>query len=208
MSQIVMNTIGNVLQFQSTDGKNLADPVEGMEWVRISEKKIGKGKGKTVAAISVMSIPQSCPLFADAFNAARKEMLTAYHRAGKKTVTIEECGFEAVSNWYTAQSFSPESIAQWFTEEMGEYLTMNICIAKGWDSDNLTGDAEKYVENKLVAYKAAFMECGAKFPKLTAEQKKELIRVIQLNELKGGIVDKIVEKISEKAVQLEEALGF
>lgn len=208
MSTIIANIIGTVFDFQSTDGKNLGECPEGMEWVRISEKKVGKGKGKTVAAISIPSMDYINPIIAEAFTNYRREMLTAAYRAGKKQMQIEELGDTAVTNWYLAQSFSAESIDNWFDTEMGVYLAMNICTTKGWEESSLDEEQQKYVNTKLVAYKAAFLECATKFPKLAEEQKKELIRVIDLNDLSGSIVDRIKDKIGAKAVVMEEALGF
>lgn len=205
---IIANTIGNVYDFQSTDGKNLSDCPEGMEWVKISEKKVGKGKGKTIAAISVPVIQFEQSLFTDAFNTARKEMLTMFHRAGKQSLGAEEIGENAVFTWYSLQAFSSESIAAWFDSEMSAYLTMNVCAAKGWEEESLDSEQAKYLLNKATAYKAAFLECASKFPKLSPEQKKELVRVISINELSGGIVDRIMDKLVVKEEKLEEALGF
>lgn len=208
MSAIIANTIGSQYDFQPTDGKNLSECPEGMEWVRISEKKIGKGKGKTVAAISVPSVEFEYVLFTDAFATARKEYLTELQRAGKITLSAEDVSEQAVFNWYAGQAFSGESISNWFDQEMGVYLTMNICTVKGWNEQALDKAQETYVNTKLTAYKAAFMECAAKFPKLAEEQKKELLRVIDLNDLSGSIVDRIKDKISVKVQAMEEALGF
>lgn len=208
MTNIIANTIGNVYDFQSTDGKNLTDCPEGMEWIKISEKKVGKGKGKTVAAISVPTIQFEQALFTDAFNTARKEMLTMFHRAGKQSLSAEEIGETAVFTWYSLQAFSSDSIGVWFDGEMSEYLAMNICTLKGWEQESLDSEQEKYVNTKCAAYKAAFLECGSKFPKLSPEQKKELVRVININELSGGIVDKIMDKLVVKEQAMEEALGF
>ena len=207
-TNIVMNAIGSKFTFQSTDGKNLGPAIDGMEWVRISEKKIGKGKGKTVAAISVPSISTDHALFTDALNSERKEMLTNLYRNGVKEVSEDECGFDAVIRFYAGKVFSEDAIGEWFDSEMGEYLGMNICTARGWDDSGLSEDQRKILDTKLAAYKAAFLECGAKFPKLAPEQRKELIRVIRLNELSGGIVDRIMEKLEPKTVSVEESLGF
>lgn len=208
MTTITMNAIGTTFDFQTTDGKNLGEVVEGMEWVRISEKKVGKGKGKTISAISVPSIQSVNPIYLDALSTARKEMLTNLYRAGKKQLGVDEVGEESVIRWYAAQSFSAESIGNWFDTEMGEYLEMNICTVKGWEMDSMDAAQQKYVNTKCAAYKAAFLECAAKFPKLAPEQKKELIRVITINELSGGIVDRIMDKLAVKEVKVEESLGF
>lgn len=212
-----MNTINmNIVQgtqetaqyeFQLSDGKNLGEVMNGMEWVRISEKKIGKGKGKTIAAISLPTIDIPNQLFADAFTQARKEMLTMMHRAGKKAIGEQDADLPAVIRWYAAQSFSVDSIGEWFREEMSVYLRMNICAAKGWNEAELSEEQTTYIDTKLASYAAAFLECGAKFPKLAPAQRAELIRVIGINELSGGIVDKIMSKLEVKET-VEEALGF
>lgn len=208
MNTINMNAIGNVFDFQESDGKNLGKEIEGMEWVRISEKKIGKGKGKTIAAISLPAIGTDLqPLFADALNTTRKEMLTMAFRAGQRQMSEDESDASAVHNYYAAQVFSVDAIAGWFDTEMGVYLAMNVCAAKGWKDEELTGEQQTYINTKLASYKAAFLECGSKFPKLSPEQKKELIRVIGINELSGGIVDRIRCKLEVKE-SVEEALGF
>src|ERR1700741_5567202 len=146
MSQIIMNAIGSMFTFQSTDGKNLGPAIDGMEWVRISEKKIGKGKGKTVAAISVPSITTDHALFTDALVAERKEMLTNLYRNGVKEVSEDECGFDAVIRFYAGKVFSEDAIGEWFDAEMGEYLAMNICAAKGWNDGELDSMQTKYLE--------------------------------------------------------------
>jgi hypothetical protein len=89
---------------------------------------------------------------------------------------------------------------------MAPLLGFSIATAKGWNDASLTAEQTKYVEQKQAAYRASYVECAAKFPKLNPTQMSELARVIALVELSGPIVDRIKDKIVPKVA--EESLGF
>jgi len=208
-----MNT--NVIQGQevlfistASDGKGLEE-VEGMEWVKIPEKREGKGKGKTIAAVSLPQLEYDAGILSGILNQAvndlRRELVVSLYRAGTVQYTEQDIGEDAIAKFWSEKSFSAESVGVWFDNEMAPLLAYSIQVAKGWN-DPLTAEQEKYVEQKQAAYRGSYVECAAKFPKLNPTQMAELARVIALVELSGPIVDRIREKIVPKVA--EESLGF
>jgi hypothetical protein len=194
-----------------TDGKGL-DAVEGMEWVKIPEKKVdgGRGKGKTVAAVSVPALQFDAGnlsgILNEAVNTLRRELIVNLYRAGQKEFTGEDISEDAVASYWTSKNWSAEGIASWFDMEMEPVLVIAISAAKGWNDESLSGEQQQYVASKCAAYKASYVACADKFPKLNAAQSGELLRVLNLAELSGPIADRIREKITPKIA--EESLGF
>lgn len=190
------------------DGKTLP-VVEGMEWVKIPEKREGKGKGKTVAVISVPVLEYDAgvlsAIFNEAVNTLRRELIISQYRAGFTQFTEDDLNENVLTKFWSEKSFSAESVGIWFDNEMAPLLGYSIQVAKGWN-DPLNAEQEKYVEQKQAAYRGSYVECAAKFPKLNPLQMAELARVIALVELSGPIVDRIKEKILPKVA--EESLGF
>lgn len=180
-----------------------------MEWVKIPEKREGKGKGKTVAALSLPVLEYDCGVLSGLFNQAvnelRRELVVSQYRAGVKEFTEQDIGEEVIAKFWSEKSFSAESVGTWFDNEMAPLLAYSVQVAKGWN-DPLNAEQEKYVEQKQAAYRGSYVECAAKFPKLNQTQMAELARVIALVELSGPIVDRIKEKITPKVA--EESLGF
>lgn len=192
-----------------TDGKGLKE-IEGMEWVKIPEKREGKGKGKTIAALSLPRLEYDAGtlsgLFNQAVNELRREYVVSAYRAGTKQFTSDDLSEEMLAKFWSEKSFSAESVGSWFDNEMAPLLAISICAAKGWNDESLDVAQQKYVEQKQAAYRGSYLECAAKFPKLNPTQMAELARVIDLVELSGPIVDRIKEKITPKVS--EENLGF
>lgn len=191
-----------------SDGKGLKD-VEGMEWVKIPEKREGKGKGKTIAAVSLPALEYDAGILSGVLNQAvnelRRELVVSLHRAGAQSYTEQDVSEESIARFWSEKSFSAESVGVWFDTDMAPLLAYSIQVAKGWN-DPLTPDQDKYINQKLAAYRGSYVECAAKFPKLNPTQMAELARVIALVELSGPIVDRIKDKIVPKVA--EESLGF
>lgn len=192
-----------------TDGKGMA-VCESYEWVKIPEKREGKGKGKTIAAVSVPVLEYDAGILSGILNQAvndlRREMIVSLFRAGQVSYTEQDIGEDSIAKFWSEKSFSSESVGTWFDSEMAPLLAFSIATAKGWDAENLSPEHSKYVEQKQAAYRGSYVECAAKFPKLNQAQMSELARVIDLVELSGPIVDRIKEKITPKVA--EESLGF
>lgn len=194
-----------------SDGKGLKE-VEGMEWVKIPEKREGKGKGKTVAAVSLPVLEYDAGILSGILNQAvndlRRELVVSLFRAGAEKFTEQDIGEDAIAKFWSEKSFSADSVGTWFDSEMAPLLAFSIMVAKGWGNDLEALDATqgKYVEQKQAAYRGSYVECAAKFPKLNPTQMAELTRVLDLVELSGPIVDRIKEKITPKVA--EESLGF
>lgn len=192
-----------------SDGKGL-DAVEGMEWIKIPELKVGKGKGKTVAALSVPRLEYDAGILSGVLNQAvnelRRELIISGFRAGCKEFTELDLSEDAIAKFWSEKSFSADSVGTWFDNEMAPLLAFSVATAKGWNTESLSAEQEKYVEQKQAAYRASYVECASKFPKLNPTQMAELARVIDLVELNGPIVDRIKDKIVPKVA--EESLGF
>lgn len=193
-----------------SDGKGLKE-VEGMEWVKIPEKREGKGKGKTIAAVSLPVLEYDAGILSGILNQAvndlRRELVVSMFRAGSEKFTEQDIGEDAIAKFWSEKSFSADSVGVWFDSEMAPLLGFSICVAKGWgDVDSLNPEQTKYVEQKQAAYRGSYVECAAKFPKLNPTQMQELARVLDLVELSGPIVDRIKDKIVPKVA--EESLGF
>lgn len=208
----VTNVIqGDEIVFLSvvSDGKGLKD-VEGMEWVKIPEKREGKGKGKTIAAVSLPVLEYDAGILSGVLNQAvnelRRELVVSLFRAGAQSYTEQDVSEESIARFWSEKSFSAESVGVWFDTDMSPLLAYSIQVAKGWKPDNLDQVQDKYIEQKLAAYRGSYVECAAKFPKLNPTQMAELARVIALVELSGPIVDRIKDKIVPKVA--EESLGF
>lgn len=193
----------------ASDGKGLKE-VDGMEWVKIPEKREGKGKGKTIAAVSLPVLEYDAGILSGILNQAvndlRRELVVSLYRAGSKSFTEQDLSEESIARFWSEKSFSAESVGVWFDTDMAPLLGYSIAVAKGWDIENLDPVQFKYVEQKQAAYRGSYVECAAKFPKLNPVQMAELARVIALVELSGPIVDRIKDKIVPKVA--EESLGF
>lgn len=193
----------------ASDGKNLKQ-VDGMEWIKIPEKREGKGKGKTIAAISVPVLEYDAGILSGILNQAvnelRRELIVSMYRAGNTNLTADDIGEQVITKFWSEKSFSAETVGSWFDNEMSVVLMIAICAAKGWQEDQLDAAQGKYVEQKLAAYRASYLECTSKFPKLNPTQMAELVRIIKLGELSGPIVDRIMEKIKPQVSG--DQLGF
>lgn len=215
INAIEVTAVTNVIQGDElvyfatvSDGKGL-NQIDGMEWVKIPEKREGKGKGKTIAALSVPVLEYDVGILSGILNQAvndlRRELVVSLFRAGSKSFTEQDLSEESIARYWSEKSFSAESVGVWFDTDMAPLLGYSIQVAKGWN-DPLNAEQEKYVEQKQAAYRGSYVECVAKFPKLNPLQMAELARVIALVELSGPIVDRIKEKIVPKVA--EESLGF
>lgn len=215
-NNVAQTEVTNVIQgdnplfiAQASDGKGLKD-IAGMEWVKIPEKREGKGKGKTIAALSLPVIEYDAGVLSGVLNQAvnelRRELVVSLYRAGQKSFTEGDIAEEMIAKHWAEKSFSAESVGSWFDNEMAPLLAISVCAAKGWNDEQLSAEQAKYVEQKQAAYRGSYLECAAKFPKLNPTQMAELARVIGLVELSGPIVDRILEKITPKVA--EESLGF
>lgn len=203
--------------FKPGDGKDVK-VADGFRMIRVSQAEAGKrGKGKTIATICIPQLPQLIELNAETLQACqallaeRLEGLQTkiVQRAGKlgqKAIAASDVDLTACLSEFAAESFSPESVGVWFDTEVSDALGFAILTSKGWNPENLNSEQVKYLETKCAAYRASFQECAAKFPGLSPDQVQELLRVINLLELSGGMVDNIREKISPKATA--QALGF
>lgn len=192
-----------------SDGKGLSE-IQGMEWVKIPEKREGKGKGKTVAAVSLPALEYDAGILSGILNESvqglRRELVVSLFRAGSKSFTEQDLSEDAIARYWSEKSFSAESVGVWFDTDMSPLLSYSIAVSKGWKPESPDATQDKYIEQKLAAYRGSYVECAAKFPKLNPLQMAELARVIALVELSGPIVDRIKDKIVPKIA--EESLGF
>jgi hypothetical protein len=183
---------------------------EGFVTVKIPEKREGKGKGKTVAFCNILPTEEIdagnlTVMISSMLQDLQKEIVISLYRAGKTQIVEDEIGIDACVRFWNEKSFSAESVGSWFDSELSPLLAFMIQTAKGWN-DPLNGEQEAYVEGKCNAYRASYVECASKFPKLAPDQMAELARVLKLSELSGPIVDKIKEKIIPQVTT--SALGF
>jgi hypothetical protein len=210
MSTIQNTTEQNLFLIHPVQNNKDIKEEEGFVTVKIPEKKEGKGKGKTVAFCNILPPEQIdagnlTPMIDSMLKDLQKEMVVSLYRAGKTQIVEDEINIDACVRFWNEKSFSAESVGSWFDNDMFPLLAFMIQSAKGWN-DPLTQEQDKYIEGKANAYKASYVECASKFPKLSPEQMGELKRVIDLSELSGPIVDRIKEKITPTATA--DALGF
>lgn len=210
-----MSTIQNTaeqnlfLVIPVSNGKEVKSE-DGFTTVRIPEKREGKGKGKTVAFCNILPAEEVeagilTEMISSMLADLQKEIVISLYRAGKTQIVEDEIGVDACVRFWNEKSFSAESVGSWFDSELSPLLAFMIQTAKGWNY-TLTEEQEKYVELKCNAYRASYVECSGKFPKLSPDQMAELARVLKLSELSGPIVDRIKEKIVPQVS--ESALGF
>lgn len=199
-----------------SNGKDVKNE-EGFNTVRIPEKKEGKGKGKTVAYCNIAALSLSAEvgsfsgILSEVLEELQREIVISLYRAGKTQIVEDEISTDACLRYWSEKSFSSESVGTWFDGDMRPLLEFMIATAKGWipaGTEEFTPSEEqgKYIDGKCAAYRASYIECASKFPKLNPDQMSELRRVLDLGELSGPIVDRIREKITP--VVVSSALGF
>jgi hypothetical protein len=195
------------------NGAGIVIPV-GHRMVKASEKKLGKGKGKTIAFCLLPAMPTTTidnwelflPMLVDLCIKLENGIVTRIAREGGKAVTVDQLNATALALEYSNQTFSEESVAAWFDAEMAELLAYEIAVAKGWNVDALSNEQMKLLETKCAAYKASYVVSAKKGIQLDPAAIQELLRVLALTEVSGPIPDAIREKITPKDVG--ESLGF
>jgi len=198
------------------DGKGITVP-DGHRMVKIAEKKVGKGKGKTVA-FSIIPFIQTAeyqenftavlPMLNELCEELQRDIATRMQRDGIKAITPADISIPACILEWTNRTFSGETVGAWFDSEVAELLALQIATSKGWDVSALAEGSKEleYLEQKCAAYRASYVECASKFPSLNPAQCAELVRVIELLELNGPIVARIKDKIVPK--ETASSLGF
>jgi len=198
------------------DGKGITVP-DGHRMVKISEKKVGKGKGKTVAFSIIPLIAANefqenftavVPMLNELCEELQRDIATRMQRDGIKAITASDINIPACVLEWTNRTFSAETVGAWFDSEVSELLALQIAVSKGFDVDNIVEDSEqhKYLVAKTNAYRASYVETASKFPSLNPSQCTELARVLDLLELGGPIVSRIRDKIVPK--ETAASLGF
>lgn len=204
LNTATLDTAGYFLT--SGDGKGIAVPANH-RMVKIAEKKIGKGKGKTVAFSIIPVIAATeyqenftavIPMLNELCEELQRDIATRMQRDGIKAIVPADINIPACILEWTSRTFSPETVGAWFDSEVSELLALQILTAKGWNAEALNAEQVKYLETKTVAYRDSYMETAAKFPSLAPDQCSELSRVIELLELTGPIVSRIRDKIVPK----------
>ena len=219
-----MNTLnlnaGNIGQdgffISSGDGKGV--PVtSGFNMVKIPEKKVGKGKGKTVAYCIIPDILYSdltekettaklAPVMEEILKELQRDIIIRMQRDSIAAVTPTDIGIDSCVAEWTNRTFSAETVGAWFDNEVAELLSYHIIVARNLDAENLTEKQQAGIETRISAYRASYVETASKFPTLNPAQCAELIRVVDLLELAGPIVSRIRDKIVPKPVNA--SLGF
>lgn len=214
MSEV--NAVAGGFIITSGDGKGITVPA-GHRMVKISEKKVGKGKGKTVAFSIIPFIAAAeyeenftavLPMLNELCEELQRDIATRMQRDGIKAITASDINVPACILEWTNRTFSAETVGAWFDSDVSEYLALQIAVSKGFDTDNIVEDSEqhKYLVAKVNAYRASYVECASKFPSLNPSQCTELVRVLDLLELTGPIVSRIRDKIVPK--ETATSLGF
>ena len=199
------------------DGKGVGTP-EFHRMVKVSEKKIGRGKGKTVAFINIPAVIHSVdvesadatqalqPMIIDCIEELQRDIITRMQRDGIKSVTPKDIGLPACMEEWTNRTFSAETVGLWFDNEVAELLAYQIILNRGFDAENLTAKQQESIESRVATYRASYCITAAKFLGIGPDVCAELIRVIELLELTGPIVERIKDKIIPKP--MNESLGF
>jgi hypothetical protein len=196
------------------DGKGVTVP-DNHRMVKISEKKAGKGKGKTVSFCIIPVIAASeyqenftavIPMLNELCEELQRDIATRMQRDGIKAVCASDIGIPACILEWTNRTFSVETVGAWFDAEVSDLLALQILTAKGWNAESLNAEQMRYLETKAAAYRASYVETASKFPGLNPSQCSELARVIELLELTGPIVSRIKDKIVPK--ETNSSLGF
>ena len=198
------------------DGKGV--PVmNGYSMVKIPEKKVGKGKGKTVAYCTIPDFDYAVltaaetavkmvPIMNEILQELQRDIIIRMQRDSVAAVTPTDIGIESCIAEWSNRTFSAETVGMWFDNEVAELLAYQIILARGFDAENLTQKQQESIEVRIAAYRASYVECASKFPSLNPAQCAELARVISLLELNGPIVARIKDKIVPKPVSA--SLGF
>lgn len=200
----------------SGDGKGITVQA-GFNMVKIPEKKIGKGKGKTVAFCIIPNIIHSnlvesvtanklAPIVAELLEELQRDIIIRMQRDNIAAVTVTDIGIDSCLAEWGNRTFSADTVGMWFDNECAELLAYQIILARGFDADNLTAKQTESIEGRIAAYRASYVETASKFPSLNPVQCAELVRVISLLELSGPIVSRIKDKIVPKPVAT--SLGF
>ena len=215
-TQETVNAVAAGFIITAGDGKGITVP-DGHRMVKISEKKVGKGKGKTVAFSIIPFIASQeyqenftavLPMLNELCEELQRDIATRMQRDGIKAITASDINIPACVLEWTNRTFSAETVGAWFDSEVSELLALQIAVSKGWEVSTLAQDSKEmeYLEKKIAAYRASYVETAAKFPSLNPSQCTELARVIDLLELTGPIVARIKEKIVPK--ETAASLGF
>lgn len=198
------------------DGKGITIP-KNHSMVKIPEKKIGKGKGKTVAyclipefendiLVETENVTKMVPILNEILCELQRDIIIRMQRDRIGAVTPTDIGIDSCIAEWTNRTFSAETVGAWFDNEVAELLAYQIILARGFDADALTREQKEAIETRIAAYRASYVECASKFPSLNPAQCAELARVISLLELSGPIVARIKDKIVPKPVN--SSLGF
>lgn len=214
METQVTQTPVNGFILSAGDGKGIAIP-DGHRMIKIAEKKVGKGKGKTVSFCIVPFIQTAeyqenftavLPMLNELCEELQRDIATRMQRDGIKAITPADISIPACILEWTNRTFSAETVGAWFDSDVAELLALQIAIAKGWNAEELNEEQTKYLETKCAAYRASYVETASKFPSLNPSQCQELVRVLELLELTGPIVSRIRDKIVPK--ETSSSLGF
>jgi hypothetical protein len=124
------------------DGKGSVIPT-GHRMVKIAEKKIGKGKGKTVA-FSIIPFIQTAeyqenftavlPMLNELCEELQKDIATRMQRDGIAAIVPSDISIPACILEWTNRTFSAETVGAWFDTEVADMLALQILTAKGWDA--------------------------------------------------------------------------
>lgn len=158
LNTATLDTAGYFLT--SGDGKGVPVSV-GHRMVKILEKKIGKGKGRTVAFSIIPVIAATeyqenftavIPMLNELCEELQRDIATRMQRDGIKAIVPADINIPACILEWTNRTFSAETVGAWFDAEVSELLALQIATAKGWDIELIVECENAVKSNNLLEW--------------------------------------------------------
>lgn len=190
------------------DGKGVITP-EGHRMIKVagpSTSASGKGKGKTV---QFCLIPAFGPLTSEDWPVVssmvhsmclelQKDIVVRIAKTGTAAVPASELTVQACAAEYAARSFTAESIAVWFVDNVQDLLALDYATHKGFDLENLT-DAQKLELTQVCnAWRDSYADFGNRFPKVDSAMYPQLKARILKYELDDAIAVRLIDALTPK----------
>lgn len=192
------------------DGKGITIP-EGHRMIKVagpSTSASGKGKGKTVqfclipafGPLTVEDWPTVSSMVHSMCLELQKDIVVRIAKTGTSAVPASELTVQACAAEYAARSFTAESIAAWFVDNVQDLLAFDYATHKGFDLENLN-DAQKLELTQVCnAWRDAYADFAffKRFPKVDSAMYPQLKARILKYELDDAIAVRLIDCLTPK----------
>jgi len=190
------------------DGKGITIPA-GHRLIGVagpSTSASGKGKGKTIAFCLIPAFgplteadwPTVSSMVHSMCLELQKDIVVRIAKTGTSAVPASELTVQACAAEYAARSFTAESIATWFVDNVQDLLAFDYATHKGFDLMKLT-DAQKLELTQVCnAWRDSYADFGNRFPKVDSAMYPQLKARILKYELDDAIAVRLIDALTPK----------